>query len=45
MVADRIVAIREGRVVFDGSPERLDPIGLNEIYRDEPVELAPEHVP
>lgn len=44
-VADRIVAMRDGRVVFDGPPDHLEPAGLDEIYRDERAERAPEPVP
>jgi phosphonate transport system ATP-binding protein len=30
--ADRIVGMREGRVVFDGAPDGLGPVALQEIY-------------
>jgi phosphonate transport system ATP-binding protein len=45
LVADRIVALRDGRVVFDGPPDLLTAAQLGEIYRDEPSEArAPEPV-
>jgi phosphonate transport system ATP-binding protein len=31
----RVVALRDGRVAFDGSPERLSEKALNEIYADD----------
>jgi phosphonate transport system ATP-binding protein len=31
----RVVALRDGRVAFDGSPERLSEEALNEIYADD----------
>jgi len=37
VVADRIVAMREGRVVFDGAPQALTAAGLASIYRDDPA--------
>ena len=33
--ADRIVALKEGRLVFDGTPEELTPDALNNIYGEE----------
>jgi phosphonate transport system ATP-binding protein len=33
--ADRVVGLREGRVVFDGAPDRLDHEALTEIYGEE----------
>lgn len=45
LVADRIVAMRHGRVVFDGPPARLGAGELRAIYRDDPVTLEPEPVP
>ena len=33
--ADRIVALKEGRLVFDGTPEELMPDALNNIYGEE----------
>ena len=33
--ADRIVGLREGRVVFSGAPDELSPAALRDIYGDE----------
>ncbi len=33
--ADRIIGLREGRIAFDGKPDRLDPEVLTEIYGEE----------
>jgi len=33
--ADRIVALKEGRLVFDGEPDELTPERLNDIYGEE----------
>jgi phosphonate transport system ATP-binding protein len=33
--ADRIVALKEGRLVFDGTPDELTPERLNDIYGEE----------
>jgi len=45
LVADRVVALRDGRVVFDGLPHCLTATELDAIYRDEPMEArAPEPV-
>ncbi|MDX1541658.1 MAG: ATP-binding cassette domain-containing protein [Geminicoccaceae bacterium] len=35
-VADRMLGIRDGRIVFDGPPDRLSPAGHAEIYGPEP---------
>lgn len=42
LVADRIVAMRQGSIVFDGPPERLTATQLGDIYRDEPAARALE---
>jgi len=39
--ADRIVGLREGRVVFDGSPQTLTDKRLGDLYA-KPPELTPE---
>ena len=45
LVADRVVALLDGRVVFDGPPNRLSATELREIYRDQSmVPRAPEPV-
>jgi len=31
--ADRIIALHEGKIVFDGSPADLTPVGLEAIYQ------------
>jgi len=44
LVADRVVALRDGRVVFDGLADRLTPAEWAAIYRDVPAEvLGLEH--
>ncbi len=44
-VADRIVAMRGGSVVFDGAPDRLARDALGSIYREEPAGEELEPVP
>lgn len=39
-VADRIVAMRDGAVVFDGAPDRLTAESLAAVYRDAPAASA-----
>lgn len=39
--ADRIVGLSAGRVVFDGSPDRLDESTIQTIYGGDPRQMAP----
>ncbi|MGE4064940.1 MAG: phosphonate ABC transporter ATP-binding protein [Rhodospirillaceae bacterium] len=43
MFAPRIVGLRDGKIVFDGPPEKLTPEVLTTIYGDEDWEAAPAH--
>jgi phosphonate transport system ATP-binding protein len=44
---DRIIGLREGRVVFDGPPSDLDAMGLEQVYgpQAEAVETSPQVTP
>lgn len=43
--ADRIVGLRDGRIVFDGPPSALDEVAVGQIYRRDTVEPSNGPVP
>ena len=42
MYAERIVGLREGIIVYDGSPDALKPDILTEIYGKEGLDCSPQ---